>query len=99
MSFWTECKCKGCNTDIYWAEVRPPGSTQAKWLPFEDEDLQVCHLERCTGLKPTYYAIKCPYCHKKFRATESALCRCDNKRCKELFRVAIEFDEAVVTTV
>ncbi len=45
MGFWTSCK--KCGSSIFMSQVRPPGETVIRWLPFEDDALDVCHLDYC----------------------------------------------------
>lgn len=48
-SFWT--KCDECGQDIYMAYVLPPNEYQHRYLPFEDESLDCCHLDFCQRTK------------------------------------------------
>lgn len=48
-SFWA--KCDKCGQDIYMAYVLPPNEYQHRYLPFEDESLDCCHLDYCQRTK------------------------------------------------
>jgi len=94
MGYWT--KCKGCCSQIYMAIVTPRGETLSRPLPFDDENLAVCHLDHCSGIPPTYYFFKCCYCHRKYKTDRAGIYRCQNPRCKEQFRISIDSGEATV---
>lgn len=47
MGYWT--KCKICGAGIYMAKVMPPNGYEQRWLPFEDEELDECHIDKCDG--------------------------------------------------
>lgn len=99
MGYWDTCKNQGCNSRVYMAEVIPQNESRARWLPFEDELLSACHLEYCTGTKPTWHLVKCPFCHRKYRACSNGTYRCDNPRCKEKFHLVVEQGIPTVTAV
>jgi hypothetical protein len=39
--------CKYCGNDVYWAEVDPPNGSGIRKLPFDDNNLDICHMDTC----------------------------------------------------
>lgn len=75
MGFWSNCN--KCGTSVYMGKVTPPGEYYARWLPFEDEEYEICHIDNCYSARTIIAAspappkkvkvtlIDCPLCHNK----------------------------------
>ena len=79
-SFWSTCKY--CGQRIYVAYVLPPNEHSRRWLPFDDEFLNECHLNHCKRVRKTrtkdYQKKKsppsyiCPICKCKLNIKNKA---------------------------
>lgn len=75
-SFWTTCE--KCGQRIYMAYVLPPNEYSRRYIPFDDELLNDCHLDYCITKRKTInkelkkkksspsYTV-CPICNCKLR--------------------------------
>lgn len=65
MGYWAECK--RCAASIYMVQATPPGEYRSRWLPFDDESLELCHLDYCSASHQSQSQAanaQCPCCYR-----------------------------------
>ena len=74
MSYWTNCN--RCGSRIYMAKVQPPAEYSSRWLPFENELLNNCHIgcspQNTKKTRKRANFVKCPICNVDVRKNRLA---------------------------